>query len=123
MTTEEIAKRLVELMRAGDYKTCYDELFSPDIINIEPEGTPWGRVQGLEAIYKKGEEFDSMIDEIHSTEISDPICADNFIALTMKMKTTFKGSPEIQNMDEVCVYEVQNGKIVKEQFFYTPTPT
>jgi hypothetical protein len=34
MTTQEIADRLVELCRAGDYDTCYDELFSDDVITV-----------------------------------------------------------------------------------------
>ena len=33
-----------------------------------------------------------------------------------------KGVPVAIDMDEVCVYTVNGGKIVKEEFFYTPQP-
>ena len=123
MTTQEIANRLVELLRAGDYDTIFNELFSPDIISAEPEGAPWPVAHGLEELAKRGKQFEEMVEEIHSSEISDPIVAENFIALTMKMVTTWKGASERSNMDEICVYEVRDGKIVKEQFFYTPPPS
>ena len=122
MTTQDVADLLVKSLRAGDYDTIYKDLFSPDIISAEPEGAPWGVAHGLEELAKRGEQFQEMVEEIHSSEISDPIVAENFIALTMKMKTTFKGSTEIANMDEVCVYEVKEGKIVKEQFFFPNPP-
>jgi len=53
MTTQEVANRLVELCRQGDYETCY-----------------MGR----------------------------------------------------QAFDEICVYEVKDGKIMKEEFFYPVQP-
>jgi hypothetical protein len=33
-------------------------------------------------------------------------------------EATFKGSSERQKLDEIGVYEVKDGKIVKEQVFY-----
>lgn len=123
MTTQEIADRLVELLRVADYDTIFKELFSPDIISAEPEGAPWPVAHGLEELAKRGEQFQEMVEEIHSSEISDPIVAENFIALTMKMSATWKGASEPANLDEVCIYQVNDGKIVKEQFFYTPPPS
>jgi hypothetical protein len=35
----------------------------------------------------------------------------------MGMEVTMKGVGRIK-MDEICVYKVEGGKIVKEQFFY-----
>jgi len=54
-------------------------------------------------------------------EISDPIVAENFFSCTMNLDVTYKGAPRSQT-SEVCVYEVQEGKIVKEQFFYSMPP-
>ena len=34
MTTQEIANRLVELCRAGEYVMCYDELFSDAVVAV-----------------------------------------------------------------------------------------
>lgn len=122
MTTEQIANKLVALLKQGDYDTIYKELFSPDVVSAEPVGTPWGTVTGLEGIAKKGEEFREALEAFHSVEISEPLFADDFIAVSMKSVVTWKGSPEPTNMDEICIYTVENGKIVREEFFYKPMP-
>lgn len=123
MTTQEVANRLVQLCREGKYQECINELYSPEIVSIEPEGGPWDtRVQGFDALAQKGKEWEAMVETFHSGEISDPIVAENFFSITMKSKVTMKGMDHPINMDEVCVYEVNNGKVVKEQFFYTPMP-
>lgn len=123
MTTQEVANRLVQLCREGKYQECISELYSPDIVSIEPEGGSWDtKVQGLDALAKKGQDWKNMVEEFHSGEISDPIVAENFFSLTMKSKVTMKGMSEPINMDEVCVYRVEDGKVVTEQFFYTPMP-
>ncbi|MEP1035052.1 nuclear transport factor 2 family protein [Ekhidna sp.] len=122
MTTEEVANRLVELCREGKFEQVFQKLYSPNIVSKEPEGAPWGTVQGFDAIAKKGKEWNEMITEFHSSEISDPIVAENFFSITMKSKVTMKGMDQPIDMDEVCVYKVENGKVVLEQFFYTPMP-
>ena len=48
--------------------------------------------------------------------------AENFFTMTMKSKVTMKGMDHPIDMDEVCVYRVADGKVVTEQFFYTPMP-
>lgn len=120
MTVQEIANRLVELCSKGDYDTAYAELFAPDAWSIEPEGTPNAKAHGVEAIKERGKQFSEMIQEMHSGYFGTPIVAGNYFSLVMGMEVTFKGAPAPTKMDEIVVYEVQNGKIVKEQFFYTP---
>lgn len=120
MTVQEIANRLVELCRKGEWDTCYQELYSPEARSIEPEGTPDREVKGMDAFKAKGEKWQSMIQEVHSSEIGDPVVAGNHFSLTWKTNLTFKGAPAPTDMDEICVYQVKDGKIVKEQFFYEP---
>ena len=122
MTTQEVATRLVELCRQGKYEQAIKELYSPEIISVEPEGMPNRIVKGLEGIAKKGAEFESKLEKINTTTISDPIVAENFFSCNMLMNVRFKGAPVDTDMDEICVYTVNNGKIVKEEFFYTPPP-
>ena len=117
MTTQEIANRLVALCRAGDYETVYQELFHPDAVAIEPAYSPTPEARGLAAIREKGRQFNEALQEVHSGYTSDPLVAGNHITLTMGMDVTMKDGNRMQ-MDEVAVYEVQDGKIVKEQFFF-----
>lgn len=58
-----------------------------------------------------------MVEEMHGGYVSDPVVAGNHIAFAMGMDVTYKGMGR-QKMDEIALYEVKNGKIVKEQFFY-----
>ena len=122
MTTQEVANRLVALCREGKFEEAVRELYAPDIISIEPEGTPNRIVQGLEAIAAKSSKFESMIEKTYKSSISDPIVAENFFSFGMYMNVQMKGVPVPIDMDEVCVYNVKDGKIVKEEFFYTPQP-
>lgn len=118
MTTQEVANRLVELCRQSLYMEAAIELYSEDIISIEPDGAPHPRVQGMEAIAKKGEAWREMMHEILSSEISDPLVAENFFSVAMKSKVRMKDDSVI-DMQEICVYQVVGGKVVEEQFFYT----
>lgn len=117
MTTKEIANKLVEICRQGDFKKAQKELYADDAVSIEPEATPAfeKETKGLEAILEKADKFDSMVEEMHSMEVSDPIVADNSFACTMKLDVTMKGRGHMV-MTEICVYEVKDGKIVLEQF-------
>lgn len=118
MTTQEIANRLVELCRKGEYETCYKELFSPNAKSIEPTadfGPPVS--DGMEAILAKGQKFQEMVEEMHGGSVGDPIVAGNYFSCTMTMDVTFKGQPRKQE-SEICLYKVEDGKIVSEQFFW-----
>lgn len=121
MDIQEIATKLVEHCRNGKWAAAHDELYAENTVSIEPEGAPNQRTEGLDAIRKKGEEFDKMVEKVHSVEISEPLIADRFITFTTTMTADFVGMGKI-TMDEVSVYEVKDGKIVTEQFFYTPAP-
>lgn len=122
MTTQEVANRLVALCREGKHEQVVKELYAPNIVSIEPEGAPNRIVQGLEAIIAKGEQFDSRIEKVNSSFISDPVVAEKFFSCSMLMNVQMKGVPVPVDMNEVCVYTVTDGKIVQEQFFYTPQP-
>lgn len=121
MNTQEIANKLVEYCRTGQFEQCYKELYADHCVSIEPAGAMHERAEGMEAIHEKGKKWNEMVEEMHSAEVSDPIVAGSFFSLTMENDVTFKGRGR-SKIEEVCVYEVQNGKIVKEQFFYPMAP-
>jgi hypothetical protein len=120
MTTQEIAIRLHELCNQGKYETAQKELYADNAISIEPKGAVGfpEMVEGLDAIIAKGNAFESMIEEYHSISAGEPIVSENFIAMTIDIDATMKGFGRVP-MSEIAVYEVRNGKISKEQFFYS----
>ena len=117
-TTQEIADRLVQLCREGKYEEAQNELFSDDAESVEPPGVPGLQtVQGLDKIRQKGQDFQNMVETIHSGSISDPLVAGRFITVAMILDATYKGMGR-QKMEEIALYETKDGKIVKEQFFF-----
>jgi hypothetical protein len=117
MTTQEIANRLVELCRIGQNVQAYKELFSNDAVAIEPEISPVRETKGLEALLQKAEMFGEMLEAYHGGSVSEPLVAGDFFSVMMSMDVTFKGQAR-RTESEICVYEVKEGKIVKEQFFF-----
>lgn len=117
MTTQEVANKFYEMAQQGDWDGIQNQLFCNDAVSIEPDFAPVPRVEGLEAIREKGKQFGQMIEEMHGGYCNEPIVAGNHFSCTMGMDVTFKERGR-EKMDEVAVYEVKDGKIVKEQFFY-----
>ncbi len=118
MTTAEVAARFNELAKAGKWFEIQEELFHADAESIEPEeaqGLP--SVKGKSAIRQKGEEFNQMVEEMHGAYASDPIVAGDHFSVAMGMDLTLKQGGRTK-MDEIALYEVKDGKIIKEQFFY-----
>lgn len=118
MTTFEIAKRLKELCSKGEYETAQIELYADNATSIEPMESPMFKkeTQGLQNIIDKGHKFDSIVEVMHSTAISEPLVTGNIIAFTLTMDVTMKGQPR-QTMGELCVYNVKDCKVIKEEFF------
>ena len=119
MTTKEVAEKLVGYCRQGNWEAAYTELYSPEIESVEPDGSPNPHLKGMEAVMKKSEEFAKGVEEYFGNTVSDPVLAENYFCCSMNIK--FHGMDRM-TMEELCVYEVRDGKIVREQFFYTPEP-
>lgn len=115
MTTQQIANRLVELCRKGEFETCYQELYNPDIVSIENDGSS---VSGFDGIAQKGKEWNESLEEFHGASVGEPIVSGNYFSLPMSMELKYKGAPAATKFEELCVYQVKDGKVVKEQFFY-----
>ena len=118
MTTQEIAKRLVDYCRKADWEGAQTTLYSENARSIEPYATPEfeKEVHGLAAIRRKAKVFESIVEMMHSLEVSEPLIAGNSIAFVMEMDVTMKGQGRMK-APELCVYQVKDGKIISEEFF------
>ena len=118
MTTQEVANRFNELAQTGQWEQIQNELFAENAVSIEPPGSQGlPTVEGLSAIKEKGKKFSEMVEEMHGGYSTPPVVGGKFFSVAMGMDCTMKGMGR-QKMDEIAVYEVKDGKIVKEQFFY-----
>ena len=121
MTTQETAALYQELASQRKFIEIQDNLYHEDVVCQEPEkaasmGMPVF-TNGREAVKAKGVARRAMIETSHSYTCSEPIVAGEFFSVVLKQDVTFKGKPRI-TLEEIGVFHVQEGKIVKEQFFY-----
>jgi ketosteroid isomerase-like protein len=120
MTTQEVTNRFSELAKENKWVEIQEELYADSAVSIEPpHAAAMGlkNAEGMDAIKKKGEDFNNMIEEMHSGWCSEAVVGGNHFSVGMGMDVTMKGAGRMQ-MDEIAVYEVKDGKIVKEQFFF-----
>ncbi|GAA4114555.1 nuclear transport factor 2 family protein [Aquimarina addita] len=116
--TSKVANRLVELCRIGENMQAINELYDQNIVSKEMSGMPNDVIRGKDAVIKKTNDWYATVEEFHGSEISEPMVADSHFSCTMKMDCTFKGQGRMK-IEELAVYNVNNGKITEEQFFYS----
>lgn len=121
MTTQEISAHYRELMSQRKFIEVQESLYDEDVVCQEPEkaaliGMPIF-TNGLEAVKAKGIARRATIETVHSYNCSEPVVAGEFFTLVLKQDVTFKGRPRMI-LEEIGVFQVKDGKIVKEQFFY-----
>jgi hypothetical protein len=114
MNIRDIANRLIGLCRQGETGLAKTELYSDNIVSTEGGVT----VHGIQAVLKKSEEWQSKIETFHGISVSDAILAADHFAINMVIDVTYRGGYR-NIMNEIGVYEVKNGKIINEQFFYS----
>lgn len=118
MTTQEIADRLYELCKVGQFETAQNELYAQDATSSELDMTgSLNTVTGMEAIKEKGMNFRNMVEEHHGGYTNEPKVFGNTIFMEMGMDATMKGQGRIY-FKEMCHYEVSDGKIISEHFYF-----
>lgn len=118
MTVYQIADRLAAYCRNEQFSEAQRELYAEDAVSIEPVDTPGfdRETKGLHALREKDEKFNAMVEARHGSTVSEPLVAGNAFCFVLTMDLTLKGGDR-QELKELCVYTVKEGKIVSEQFF------
>ncbi|HVW29725.1 MAG TPA: nuclear transport factor 2 family protein [Polyangiaceae bacterium] len=120
MNTQEIGKKYVALCNEGKHEEILQNLFSKDVVSVEA-GAPPGQertAKGLDAIRAKGKWWaDNHI--VHKAEHAGPYPNDDRFAVRFTYDITNKPSGKRFTMDEIGLFTVKDGKIVREEFFYS----
>lgn len=120
MSVIGIGQDLVALCRAGKNLEAIEKLYSPNVESVEAVAMPnIGQTQqGIEAIKGKNKWWGEH-HEVHGGEVSGPFPNGNRFVVHFKYDVTPKRTGKRITMEEMGLYTVENGKIVKEEFFYT----
>jgi hypothetical protein len=118
LTTQEVAARFNELAREEKWFEIQDELFADDVKSEDPSHSPYfGFAEGKAAVRKKGEDWVKRIKAAHNLHTTEPIVGGNYFAVGRNVDITVDGFGRVK-IDEIMVYEVKDGQIVLEKFFY-----
>jgi len=118
MTTQQVAARFHELAQQEKWFEIQDELFADNVKSIDPVNSPYmGYAEGKANVKEKGMNFVKHITAGHHFFTSAPIVTGNHFAVAREMDITADGHGRIQ-INEIMLYEVKDGKIISEQFFY-----
>jgi hypothetical protein len=118
LTTQEVAARFNELAKQEKWFEIQDELFADNVRSIDPADSPYfGYAEGKAAVRKKGEDFVKRIEAAHRRHTTEPVIAGNHFAVGREVDITIQGYGRIQ-INEIMLYEVKDGEIISEQFFY-----
>jgi hypothetical protein len=88
-------------------------LYDTDIKSIDPDGS---LTVGASNMNAKEQRFLNNLEKINSISFSDPMFAGNYFTVILRMEIEIKNIG-YKDFEEVCVYQVINGKIIFEQFF------
>jgi hypothetical protein len=117
-TIHEVAARFNELAQQEKWFEIQDEFFSDDVKSVEPTTAKHlHNAEGKAAVRKKGEDWEKRIETLHSAHTTQPIVAGNHFAVGRELDVTVRELGRVQT-NQVMLYEVKDGKIVLEQFFY-----
>ena len=118
--TVEIGKKLVDFCKRNENLKAVDELYADEIVSLESMSSPEStdQAQGIEAIRRKNKQWEEEM-EVHEMDVQGPFPLGDRFAVHFKFDATERKNNKRMKMEEVGLYTVKNGKIVKEEFFYT----
>lgn len=118
LTTQEVAARFDELAQQEKWFEIQDELFAGNVKSVDPPNSPYLKyAEGKADVRKKGKDWVEKVREFHGAYTTHPVTAGNHFAVGRGMDITVEGFGRIK-IDEIMLYEVKDGQIVREQFFY-----
>ena len=117
MSTEEVAEKLVEYCRKGEWMKAIDDLYAKDIMSVEAqamENMP-AEMRGIDQVRGKTEWWEKQM-EVHSAKVTGPFVARDTFVVQFDVDVTEKASKKRMQMSEVGIYTVKDGKVAREEF-------
>lgn len=114
MTATSISQKLIGLLRNQEFLKAYHELFSEDAESIDPINAKMGTIKGLAKLIELEKQFLTRV-KIRAIVISEAIHSGAYFSIRLFMNFDMDGKES--SIDELCVYKINAGKIISQQFF------
>jgi hypothetical protein len=117
MSTQEVAEKVVELVRQQAWYKALDTLYDKDIVSVEASASEGESAEkrGIDQVRGKIDWWLNAM-EVHSFTAKGPFVAHDRFVVQYDADVTEKNSKKRFQLSEVGVYTVRNGKIVREEF-------
>lgn len=120
MDLKSIADELVAGCREGREVENLDKLYSQDAVSVEAIDMSGNGRQtvGLDGIRGKHAWWDATFETLEA-KVSDPMLhGEDRFGITFDVRTRNKETGAEDQMNEIAIYHVAGGQIVREEFFY-----
>jgi hypothetical protein len=117
MNTEQVAQKVVELVRKQAWHEAVDTLYDKNIVSIEARANDGESPEksGIDQVREKTDWWLRNM-QVHSFKANGPFVAHDRFVVQYDADVTDKNSNERMQLSEVGVYTVKNGKIIREEF-------
>ena len=117
MSTQEVAEKVVELVRQQAWYKALDTLYDKDIVSVEASASEGESAEkrGIDQVRGKIDWWLNAM-EVHSFTAKGPFVAHDRFVVQYDADVTEKNSKKRFQLSEVGVYTMKNGKIVREEF-------
>lgn len=115
MDIKTLAYKLVEMCNELKNFDVMEQMYADDIVSVEPSGTA---TAGKQAVIEKSRQW-AAANDIHSETVKGPFFhgRDRFATQTT-FKVTRKDTGENATLDEITIYTVKDGKLIREEFYF-----
>jgi hypothetical protein len=116
----EVAQSVVALAGEGKLDEVEQRWLAPGIVSVEGLGASlaWSGKKNVLAKYRTWEAD----HEIHAMDVEGPWVGATGFVLKYRIDVSQKSTGQRSQMEEIAVYTVQNGKIVREEFHFRADP-
>ncbi|MFC3615830.1 SnoaL-like domain-containing protein [Lutimaribacter marinistellae] len=119
MDLKTIADELVAGCRENRARANLDRLYAANAVSMEAADMGQGReASGLDAIRAKHDWWESSMEMLDGEIIGPMLHGEDRFAVIFRVTAREKATGTVSEMEEVGIYHVADGKIVREEFFY-----
>lgn len=115
MTTESVARELIQMLKSERNIEAIRMLYDDKIDTVEAD--PTRSRKGKQTVLKSMQDFADSHD-FKYTKIEGPIISGGSFALRLAFDAKNRSTGDSFSVDEIAVYTVLEGRIVREQFYY-----